>query len=232
MALIKLDAIKKFFEMGGEIIRAVDDISFRVEEGEFVSIIGPSGCGKSTLMNVLGLLDKPDSGGYLLAEKHVASLSDSQRAMMRNQTIGFVFQSFNLLNRATAIRNVQMPLVYAASYHSKFSAETMEQMAAEALKRVSLSERCLHTPNELSGGQRQRVAIARALVNEPKLILADEPTGNLDSKSGNEIMSLFKKLNEQGVTIIMVTHDKEIAVQTKHQIALKDGKVWRESYAV
>jgi putative ABC transport system ATP-binding protein len=207
--------------MGDETIRALDGISFNIEEGELVSIVGPSGCGKSTLMNILGLLDVPDGGEYLLDGTNVESLSDDEQARLRNKAIGFVFQSFNLLPRMSARRNVEMPLVYAAG----FSLPEMEKMAREALDRVSLGGRIDHRPNELSGGQRQRVAIARALVNRPRLVLADEPTGNLDSRSGEEILKLFQQLHREGVTILIVTHDPKVAAHASRTIAMLDGQI-------
>lgn len=225
MALIDLRDVKKYFHMGGEEVRAVDGMSFSIEDGEMVSITGSSGCGKSTLMNILGLLDSPDSGQYLLDGRPVESLSDDESAQIRNQKIGFVFQSFNLIPRATALRNVEMPLLYSANYAPGYSAEKTTQAALRALDRVGLANRATHRPNELSGGQRQRVAIARALVTQPRLLLADEPTGNLDSKSGQDILRLFEELNAQGVTLIIVTHDPAVASRAKRVISLADGKV-------
>lgn len=211
--------------MGDEIIRALDGISFSIEEGEFVAIVGPSGCGKSTLMNILGLLDQPETGQYLLDKISAGGLNDTERAQLRNQKIGFVFQNFQLLSRATARRNVELPLVYCASYGKKFTPKEMKEQALGALSRVNLTARSDHKPNELSGGQRQRVAIARALINNPRLLLADEPTGNLDSKSGAEILALFQELNSTGVTVILVTHDPQIAERAKHTIVMSDGKI-------
>lgn len=225
MAVIEIKNLVREFTLGGETVYALNGIDFTIQEGEFVSITGPSGCGKSTLMNILGLLDQPTSGQYLLDSKNAASLSDDESAFLRNQKIGFVFQNFYLLSRASALRNVELPLIYSQALGKPLSPRITHEKAADALKRVGLSDRKNHKPNELSGGQRQRVAIARALVNEPKLILADEPTGNLDSKTGEDILNLFKKLNEEGVTIVLVTHDPSIAKRTKRTIAMLDGKI-------
>ncbi len=225
MAVIELQDITKEFVMGGETLRALDGVSFKVEAGEFVAITGPSGCGKSTLMNVLGLLDLPHSGQYLLDGRPSQSLTDDELAGMRNSKIGFVFQSFHLLPRATALRNVEMPLVYAVGDQPDLTAERRRTLAQAALEKVGLQDRMNHKPNELSGGQRQRVAIARALVNSPKLLLADEPTGNLDSRSGKDILKLFQELNASGVTIIMVTHDPSIADQASRVISMRDGRI-------
>ena len=231
MALIKVEGLRKTFTMGREILHALDDVSLSIHEGELVSIIGPSGSGKSTLMNILGLLDRPDGGTYHLDGRPVAALTDDELAQLRNQKIGFVFQSFNLLARASALRNVEMPLVYSASYDRSFSEERKTEMAREALDRVKLSDRLHHNPNELSGGQRQRVAIARALVNNPKILFADEPTGALDSKTGLEILSLFEHLNKEGVTIILVTHDPKIASRAQRVITMTDGKILEDHHA-
>lgn len=225
MALIQLAQICKTFVMGGEQIRALDHVSLSIAEGEYAAIIGPSGSGKSTLMNILGLLDQADSGVYTLEGRPSQSLTDSERALLRNQKIGFVFQSFNLLPRMSALRNVEMPLVYSASYDHGYSGVKIREMAVQALQRVGLGDRMDHKPNELSGGQRQRVAIARALVNRPKLLLADEPTGNLDSKSGLDILALFDELHRDGVTVLIVTHDPKIAARTLRVISMVDGKV-------
>lgn len=225
MALIEVKDVVKTFVMGKELIRALDGVSFTVGEGELVAIIGPSGSGKSTLMNILGLLDLPNSGSYTLDGRKTDSLSDDERAMLRNQKLGFVFQSFNLLSRATALRNVEMPLVYSASYDRSYSKAKVREMALDALAKVGLSDRVDHKPNELSGGQRQRVAIARALVNRPRIIFADEPTGNLDSKSGEDILRLFESLHKDGVTIVTVTHDPKIAARMQRVISVMDGRV-------
>ncbi len=225
MALIEVKSVERFYKMGSEIVRALDDVSFSLNEGEMVGIAGPSGSGKSTMMNILGILDAPDRGEYILDSKPVKKMNDNERAMYRNQKIGFVFQSFHLLPRFSALRNVELPLIYSASYLRAFSSKQMRTMAKIALEKVGLGDRMDHKPNELSGGQRQRVAIARALVNNPKLILADEPTGNLDSRSGVEILDLFQKLNQEGATVIVVTHDPNIAKKCPRTIYFKDGKI-------
>jgi len=225
MAVIELRDITKSFRMGDEVLRALDGVSFTIQKGEFVAITGPSGCGKSTLMNLLGLLDTPSTGNYFLDGRAAQELTDDERSQLRNEKIGFVFQSFHLLPRLTALRNVEMPLVYSSQSATALSAEERTKRAREALERVGLGDRLHHRPNELSGGQRQRVAIARALVNEPKLILADEPTGNLDSKSGREILELFEDLNRNGVTLLLVTHDPTIAERAARTISMMDGRV-------
>lgn len=216
--LIKTENIKKTFQMGDNSIRALDGVSIEISEGEMVGVIGASGSGKSTLMNILGCLDKPDAGQYLLSGKDVSKLGRDKLAEIRNRNIGFVFQSFNLLPRMSALENVELPMQYAGIRNAKLSAE-------KALETVGLNERMHHEPNQLSGGQRQRVAIARALVNNPSIILADEPTGNLDSKTGEEIIDLFSQLNKLGSTIIIVTHDPEIASKCGRVIRMKDGRV-------
>ncbi|WP_019613859.1 ABC transporter ATP-binding protein [Psychromonas ossibalaenae] len=220
MPLVKLEGVTKHYESGDESVYALDDVSLIIYKGEFLSILGPSGSGKSTLMNVLGCLDKPTSGFYQLDDHDVSTLSCNQLAAIRNNKIGFIFQSFNLLEYATALENVMLPLVYAGVNIKKRRAK-----AAELLKRVGLEDRMSHKPNELSGGQKQRVAIARALVNDPQIILADEPTGALDSKSGAEIEALFSELHHEGRTLIVVTHDISLARRTKRIINIKDGKV-------
>jgi len=204
-------------------------VSFSINEGEFVSIIGPSGSGKSTIMNILGLLDQPAEGRYILEGKLVQSLSDDEMSMIRNQKIGFVFQSFNLLPKSSALRNVEMPMVYSGAYDKNYSREKIRQNAIEALQRVGLGDRLDHLPSELSGGQRQRVAVARALVNNPRVILADEPTGNLDSKAGKDIIRLFRELNQQGATLILVTHDPTIAAQASRVIEMADGLIVKDT---
>jgi putative ABC transport system ATP-binding protein len=231
VALIEVRDATKVFTMGKEELRALDGVSLDVAQGEMVGITGPSGCGKSTLMNILGLLDQPTEGTYRLDGKFAQSLTDDESARLRNEKIGFVFQSFNLLPRASALRNVEMPMVYSANYDPSFSHERSRAAAREALERVGLGDRMEHKPSELSGGQRQRVAIARALVNKPRLLMADEPTGNLDSKSGESILKLFEQLNSEGVTIVMVTHDPNIAARCKRVIAMIDGKVRTDSRA-
>lgn len=218
--LIKLEKINKIHLLGENILHVLVDIDLLISEGEFTAIIGPSGSGKSTLMNILGCLDRPSSGEYYLHGENVSELTDDQLAQVRNRRIGFVFQSFNLLPRISAQENVALPLIYAGI-------DTKERMerAATVLERVGLADRMHHKPNELSGGQRQRVAIARALINSPSIIMADEPTGNLDSKSSVEIMEIFKQLNATGKTIIIVTHDPEVAEQAKRIITVRDGKI-------
>ncbi len=228
MALIEIKEVSKLFVMGKEHLKALDDVSLQINEGEYVAIVGPSGSGKSTLMNILGLLDKPSSGEYKIDGKAAQSLSDDELSELRNSKIGFVFQSFNLLARASALRNVEMPLIYSANYSKNYSAEHNRKLAIEALKKVQLTDRMDHKPNELSGGQRQRVAIARALVNNPKIILADEPTGALDSKTGLDILNLFENLNKEKVTVIIVTHDPKIAARAHRQIYFHDGRIIKD----
>jgi len=230
MSLIYTKALCKNFILGNETIKALVDIDLSIEEGEFISITGSSGSGKSTLMHILGLLDVPTSGSYDLSGQSVANLSDNERAHLRNQRLGFIFQSFHLLARASALRNVAMPLVYSASYSKTLSEAEILKRAGNALDRVGLSDRVNHLPNELSGGQRQRVAIARALVNSPSILFADEPTGNLDSKSGNDIFRIFEELHRDGVTIIVVTHDAALASRARRIIALSDGRITEDKY--
>lgn len=220
MPIIQLKNIKKTYKIDKLEVLALRNINLEVKAGEFLAIMGPSGSGKSTLMNIIGLLDRPTSGGYLLKGKDVSIKSGWERARIRNQEIGFVFQNFNLLPRQSALNNVILPMVYA-----KVPPKERKEKAEQILKQIGLEKRLKHKPNELSGGEKQRVAIARALVNEPSIILADEPTGNLDSKSGQEIMEIFKKLNKQGKTIIVVTHEKTIADYTKQTIKLLDGEI-------
>ncbi|WP_274005058.1 ABC transporter ATP-binding protein [Vibrio parahaemolyticus] len=218
--LVELTNICKYYSSGEAEVRALDGVDLTINQGEFLSILGPSGSGKSTLMNMLGCLDKPTDGEYQLGGQNVASLSANELAGIRNQKIGFVFQSFNLLEYATALDNVALPLVY-----SGIKAKERRQRAAKLLEQVGLGDRLDHKPNQLSGGQKQRVAIARALVNDPQIILADEPTGALDSKSGAEIEALFNQLHAEGRTLIIVTHDNALAERTKRIITIKDGKV-------
>jgi putative ABC transport system ATP-binding protein len=218
--MIKLQNIVKTYKNGDIEVHALNNINLAIEKGEFVSIIGSSGSGKSTMMNILGCLDISSSGKYFLEDIDISSLNDNQIAEVRNKKIGFVFQSFNLLPKFTALENVELPMVYSGIHLHK-----REERAKAALKKVGLEDRMSHRPNELSGGQRQRVAIARALVNNPAIILADEPTGNLDTHSEKEIMAIFKGLNQEGVTIIMVTHEVEIAANSKRIVTFKDGKI-------
>jgi putative ABC transport system ATP-binding protein len=223
MALIDTQDIWKTYVMGSEEIHALRGVSIGIERGEYVAIMGPSGSGKSTLMNLIGCLDTPSKGSYLLNGKQVSQMNDNELARIRNQEIGFVFQTFNLLPRATALQNVELPLVYAG-----VQGKDRTQRARTALDRVELTSRMGHRPNELSGGQRQRVAIARALVNNPSILLADEPTGNLDSKTGSEIMALFARLHEAGNTIVLVTHEAEVAAFARRTIHIRDGKVEKD----
>ena len=220
MALISLKKIHKIYNVGGEEVRALDGIDLDIQENEYLAIMGPSGSGKSTLMNMVGCLDTPTSGLYEFEGEMVQVMDDAQLASIRNRKIGFVFQTFNLLPKATAQHNVEIPLVYA-----NIRKDQRAEMASKALDSVGLSDRSHHKPNELSGGQRQRVAIARALVNNPSIILADEPTGNLDSKSGHEIMNILDDLHDRGNTIILVTHEDEIAQHAHRVIRLFDGKI-------
>ena len=231
MALLTVDRIRKLFRRGDEEIRAIDDISLSIEAAEFIAITGASGSGKSTLLYILGLLDVPTSGRYLLEERQTETISDDERAELRNRFMGFVFQSFHLLPRASALRNVMMPLVYASSYGAQMTDSEQRSRAEKALEVVGLGDRMHHRPNELSGGQRQRVAIARALVNNPRVLFADEPTGNLDSKSGKEILALFERLHAEGVTVIMVTHDPAIAQRAQRKLVLADGKLIEDLHA-
>ena len=225
MPLIEVKALTKEFTRGSERIVALNEIGLTIGSGEFVAITGPSGSGKSTLMYILGLLDRQTSGSYLLDGNSTDLLNDDQRAQLRNQKLGFIFQTFHLLSRATALRNVAMPLVYAANYERGLTEREMEDRARVALEKVGLADRLLHVPNQLSGGQRQRVAIARALVNNPRILFADEPTGNLDSVRGQEILDLFEILHNQGVTVIIVTHDPAIAERAHRELVLRDGKI-------
>jgi putative ABC transport system ATP-binding protein len=220
MALIETVDLWKTYLMGSEEIHALRGVTITIERGEYVAIMGPSGSGKSTLMNLIGCLDTPSKGSYLLNGKQVGRMNDNELARIRNEEIGFVFQTFNLLPRATALHNVELPLVYAG-----VAAKERQERARQALERVELSTRMSHRPNELSGGQRQRVAIARALVNEPSILLADEPTGNLDSKTGGEIMGLFGRLHKAGNTILLVTHEPDVAAFAYRSIHLRDGQV-------
>ena len=216
--MIEVERLSKIYHMGVQQVPALAGVDFRIEQGEFVAIMGPSGSGKSTLMNLLGCLDLPTSGIYRLENLNIQNLNANQLAEVRNQRIGFVFQSFNLLPRATALENIELPLLYGRVPNSR-------EISLQALDRVWLAHRAKHKPTELSGGERQRVAIARALVNRPAIILADEPTGNLDSATGKEIMNLFQELNRETVTLILVTHEQEVANLTRRIIQMKDGKI-------
>ncbi len=220
MSLIETVDLWKTYVMGSEEIHALRGVSVQIERGEYVAIMGPSGSGKSTLMNLIGCLDTPSKGSYLLNGKQVSQMNDNELARIRNEEIGFVFQTFNLLPRASALRNVELPLVYAG-----VSAKDRDARARLALEKVELTSRVTHRPNELSGGQRQRVAIARALVNNPSILLADEPTGNLDSKTGQEIMGVFERLHKAGNTIVLVTHEAEVASFAYRTIQIRDGQV-------
>ena len=220
MAVIEIKNIARHFTVGNEVIKALKTIDLSIEKNEFVALMGQSGSGKSTLMNILGCLDTPTKGRYSLANNNVSQLNDNSLAEIRNKEIGFVFQSFNLLPKSTALENVMLPLIYAG-----YNSEEREKMALDALEKVSLSDRVTHRPNELSGGQRQRVAVARALVNNPSIILADEPTGNLDSATSVEIMALFQEIHKNGNTVIIVTHEDEIAQYAYRIVRLKDGEI-------
>lgn len=221
--MIEITDIEKIYRLGGETIRALDKVSLSIKQGEYTSIMGPSGSGKSTLMNILGLLDRFDTGKYLLNGTDVTGLSDSQLARIRNKEIGFVFQSFNLMTRMNVLENVMLPLVYA-----KVPSKERVERATDALEKVGLGNRLYHFTNEISGGQKQRVAIARAIVNEPSVLLADEPTGNLDSKTTEDIMRIFHDLNNEGTTIVMVTHEPEMAEYSKRIVHFRDGVITKD----
>ena len=223
MSLIETSELWKTYRMGAESVHALQGLSVSIDQGEFVAIMGPSGSGKSTFMNLIGCLDTPSTGTYMLNQQNVSQMNDDELARIRNQEIGFVFQTFNLLPRASALHNVELPLIYAGVPLS-----TRKNRAIEALKLVELEDRMSHRPNELSGGQRQRVAIARALVNNPSIVLADEPTGNLDSKTGVEIMAVFDRLHQKGHTIILITHERDVARHAHRVIHILDGAVERD----
>lgn len=224
--LIDIKKLIKEYHMGLEVVHALNGINLSIEKGEYVAIMGPSGSGKSTLMNILGCLDSPTAGDYKLNNTNVSTMDDDEMAGIRNREIGFVFQTFNLLPRATALHNVELPLIYSGK-----SAAERKELAVTTLEEVGLGARMNHQPNELSGGQRQRVAIARALVNHPSIILADEPTGNLDTRTGDEIMEIFERIHEEGNTIILVTHEEYIAEHSDRIIRLRDGRVERDEAA-
>ena len=223
MSIIKTENLVRHFTVGTQTVEALRGVSLDIDKGEFVAIMGPSGSGKSTLMNIIGCLDSPTSGTYYLNNKNVSTLDDDALALIRNHEIGFVFQNFHLLARNTALDNVMLPLKYAGIDKSE-----QEEIAMEVIKSVDLESRAQHQPSELSGGQQQRVAIARALVNKPSILFADEPTGNLDSKTGDDVMNLFTNLHKQGQTIILITHEIEVANQAERIISIKDGKIFED----
>jgi putative ABC transport system ATP-binding protein len=225
--IIQLDKLSKTYEMGATQVKALEEVSLTIGKGDYIAIMGPSGSGKSTLMNLIGCLDTPTHGSYVLNGREVATLDDNALAEIRNKEIGFIFQTFNLLARTNALQNVELPLIYAG-----LPRQERHKRAEEALVSVGLGDRMHHKPNELSGGQRQRVAVARALVNKPSILLADEPTGNLDSKTGEEIMELFDVLNRAGNTIILVTHEEDIALRSRRIVRLRDGRIVDDSIPV
>lgn len=219
--IIEIKNICKTYNLGGEQVKALDNVSLEINEGDLIAVVGPSGSGKSTFMNIVGCLDLADSGEYILNSKNIKDLKEDELAYVRNKTIGFIFQQFNLLGKLTAIENVELPLIYMG-----VNAEERRKRALDALERVGLESRKNHMPNQLSGGQQQRVAIARAIATEPKILLADEPTGALDSKTSKEILNIIKELNNEGRTVIMITHDQSIADEAKKQVRIKDGKLY------
>ena len=223
-AQIQIEAVRKTYQMGAETVYALRDISFRVVQNEYLAIMGPSGSGKSTLLNILGCLDTPSAGQYVLDGEAVSAMKGDALAEVRNRKIGFVFQTFNLLSRATALQNVELPLIYTG-----MSRRQRRERAKATLDRVGLSDRMTHRPNELSGGQRQRVAIARALVNAPAILLADEPTGNLDTRTGEEILTIFDHLHQQGQTVLVVTHEEDVARRTLRVVRLRDGRIEQDA---
>ena len=220
MAMLVLTDVIKRYKMGEQYVNALNGVSLQIERGEYIAIMGPSGSGKSTMMNILGFLDVPDKGEYIFDGQKITGMSEKELAFVRNRRVGFIFQTFNLLPRETALENVELPMIYSGTSKTK-----RFEIAKKLLNMVGLGERINHRPNELSGGERQRVAIARALVNNPDIILADEPTGNLDTKTGNEIMSILDNLNKQGKTVVLVTHDPEIAEHSDRIIHIRDGKI-------
>ena len=222
--MIQVKNVHKSYDLGETLVHALRGVSFSIEEGEFVSIMGPSGSGKSTLMNIVGCLDTPSEGTYLLKDRNVGNLDEEQLAGIRNEEIGFVFQKFQLLPRSSALENVALPLKYASIKQSERLIR-----AEEVLDKVGLANRLTHKPTELSGGEQQRVAIARALVNSPSILFADEPTGNLDSKTGNQVLEIFKDLNKRGQTIVVITHEREVAKQSQRTITIKDGEIGSDS---
>ncbi len=221
--MIRLEGIYKNYQQGKNEVKVLKGIDLSVGEGEYVAIMGPSGSGKSTLMNIIGVLDRPTEGSYFLDGEDVSTLGDDECADIRNRKIGFIFQTFNLLPRMNALRNVELPLIYAG-----VRPRARRELALEALERVGLTDRAHHRPNELSGGQRQRVAIARALVVKPRILFADEPTGNLDSKTGDDILELFRSLNDSGATVVMVTHESDVAMRAKRIVHIRDGLIWSD----
>jgi putative ABC transport system ATP-binding protein len=221
--IIQIENMTKTYTLGGEVVHALQGVSLQIEKGDFLAIIGPSGSGKSTFMNMIGCLDRPDSGSYILDGKEIEKMTDNELAAIRNEKIGFVFQNFHLLTKLTALENVELPLLYRG-----VKAKERQKIAYECLEKVGLKDRAHHLPNQLSGGQQQRVAIARALVGNPPILLADEPTGALDSKTSKEIIQIMKQLNEQGHTIILITHDWEVANEAKRIVRIQDGQLFEE----